>query len=97
MTRGQRRLISWFGIRGIGSLYYLLFAISHGVQPALAEHLLSLTLPVVVASVVLHGISVTPMMRRYETKKNAKNSLGPVLPASKPPAWWLRLTPNWWR
>ena len=88
LTRGQRRLISWFGIRGIGSLYYLLFAISHGVQPGLAEHLLSLTLPVVVASVVLHGISVTPMMRRYETKKNAKNaknSLGPVLPASKPP------------
>jgi NhaP-type Na+/H+ or K+/H+ antiporter len=70
LTRGQRRLVSWFGIRGIGSLYYLLYAISHGIKPALAQHLLAITLPVVVASVVLHGISVTPMMRRYETKKS---------------------------
>ena len=76
LTRGQRRLISWFGVRGIGSLYYLLFAISHGLEPALAQQLLSLTVPVIVASVVLHGISVTPMMRRYETKKNAKKNLG---------------------
>ena len=85
LTRGQRRLISWFGIRGIGSLYYLLFAISHGIEPALAEHLLSLTLPVVVASVVLHGISVTPMMRRYETKKTAKNRLSNPAPVGESP------------
>ena len=74
VSRGQRRLIGWFGIRGIGSLYYLLFAIRQGIEPALAQHLLSITLPVVVASVVLHGISVTPMMRRYETKKSAQSN-----------------------
>lgn len=74
VSRGQRRLIGWFGIRGIGSLYYLLFAIRQGIEPALAQHLLSITLPVVVASVVLHGISVTPMMRRYETKKSAQGN-----------------------
>lgn len=64
-----RRLMAWFGIRGIGSLYYLLYAINHGIHPALAERLLSLTLAVVVASVIVHGISVTPMMKRYETRK----------------------------
>ncbi len=74
VSRGQRRLIGWFGIRGIGSLYYLLFAIRQGIEPALAQHLLSITLPVVVASVVLHGISVTPMMRRYDTQKNAQSN-----------------------
>ncbi len=74
VSRGQRRLIGWFGIRGIGSLYYLLFAIRQGIEPALAQHLLSITLPVVVASVVLHGISVTPMMRRYDTKKSAQGN-----------------------
>ena len=72
LSRRQRWLIGWFGVRGIGSLYYLLFAISHGIKPALAHHLLSLTLPVVVASVVLHGITVTPMMRRYETAKSKR-------------------------
>jgi NhaP-type Na+/H+ or K+/H+ antiporter len=69
-VRGQqRRLMAWFGIRGIGSLYYLLFAINHGLAPDLAKDLLSITLSVVVASVVAHGVSVTPLMRRYEKRK----------------------------
>jgi len=68
----QRGLIAWFGIRGIGSLYYLLYAISHGVKPELAQMLLSVTVAVVVASVVLHGISVTPLMNRYEARKKAR-------------------------
>ena len=65
----QRRLIAWFGIRGIGSLYYLLYAINHGLAPAMAKDLLSITLAVVVASVVAHGVSVTPLMRRYEQRQ----------------------------
>lgn len=71
VQRSQRRLIAWFGIRGIGSVYYLMYAITHGLHPVIAERLLSLTLAVVVASMVLHGISVTPLMRRYERRKNA--------------------------
>ena len=35
----QRRLIAWFGIRGIGSLYYLTFAIAHGLDDDLARRL----------------------------------------------------------
>jgi NhaP-type Na+/H+ or K+/H+ antiporter len=71
VQRSQRRLIAWFGIRGIGSVYYLMYAITHGLQPVIAERLLSLTLAVVVASMVLHGVSVTPLMRRYERRKQA--------------------------
>ena len=70
----QRNLMGWFGIRGIGSLYYLLYAINHGIEPALAERLLSLTLAVVVASVVAHGISVTPLMSRYEARQTARKT-----------------------
>lgn len=78
----QRRLIAWFGIRGIGSLYYLLYAISHHIKPPLAERLLSLTLAVVVASVIAHGISVTPLMKRYEARK--PKSRGPRTGADGP-------------
>ena len=67
----QRRLMAWFGIRGIGSLYYLFYAISHEIEPALAQRLLSITVAVVMASVIAHGVSVTPLMRRYEDKKAA--------------------------
>lgn len=76
VQRSQRRLIAWFGIRGIGSVYYLMYAITHGLPPALAERLLSLTLAVVVASMVLHGVSVTPLMRRYEQRKRGKAAEG---------------------
>jgi NhaP-type Na+/H+ or K+/H+ antiporter len=59
-------LIGWFGIRGIGSLYYLSFAIVHGADGALGERLVGLTLWIVAISIVAHGLSVTPIMRRYE-------------------------------
>jgi NhaP-type Na+/H+ or K+/H+ antiporter len=72
----QRRLMAWFGIRGIGSLYYLLYAINHDLPPALGERLLSITVAVVVASVVVHGISVTPLMSRYEARKKGRGRAG---------------------
>jgi hypothetical protein len=65
-TRTQRRLIGWFGIRGIGSLYYLAFAITHGLQGPEGDLLAGMTLAVIVASVVAHGVSVTPLMKLYE-------------------------------
>lgn len=65
----QSRLIAWFGIRGIGSVYYLMFAISHGLPSPLAEQFISITLTAVAASVVLHGISVTPLMTIYSHRK----------------------------
>ena len=64
----QRVLMGWFGIRGIGSIYYLMFAITHGVEPRLAASMAALTLGVVVASIVVHGVSVTPLMNRYRER-----------------------------
>ncbi|MES2414067.1 MAG: cation:proton antiporter [Pseudomonadota bacterium] len=68
----QRRLMAWFGIRGIGSIYYLLYAIRHDIGNDLAERLLSLVIAVVVASVIAHGISVTPLMKKYEGRRAAR-------------------------
>jgi NhaP-type Na+/H+ or K+/H+ antiporter len=65
LSRPQRAFIAWFGVRGIGSIYYLAYALSHGVPQAAGQTLVDITLVVVAASIVLHGISVTPLMRRY--------------------------------
>ncbi|HLL55644.1 MAG TPA: cation:proton antiporter [Myxococcaceae bacterium] len=65
-SRPQRGLMAWFGIRGIGSLYYLFYALNHGVKDGLARQLVPLVLTVVAASIVVHGISVTPLMQRYQ-------------------------------
>lgn len=72
-VRSSRRwLLGWFGIRGIGSLYYLMYAANHGLAPALADRLTGLTLATVVASIVVHGISVTPLMAVYERRVAAR-------------------------
>jgi NhaP-type Na+/H+ or K+/H+ antiporter len=65
LSRPQRAFIAWFGVRGIGSIYYLAYALSHGVPPDAGQTLADITLVVVAASIVLHGISVTPLMKRY--------------------------------
>jgi len=72
VSRDQRVLISWFGIRGIGSIYYLMYAINHGLPRSLAEELVALTLTMVAASIVLHGISVTPLMSLYARRKGRR-------------------------
>lgn len=76
-SRTQRRLIAWFGIRGIGSVFYLAYALTHGVEPALAHQLTGLVLSAVVASIVLHGVSVTPLMQRYRREAGASRSRRP--------------------
>jgi sodium/hydrogen antiporter len=65
-SRSQKALMGWFGIRGIGSIFYLTYALGHGVSGGLADRLTSLVLSLVALSIVVHGISVTPLMKRYE-------------------------------
>lgn len=72
VSRSQRWLIGWFGIRGVGSLYYLMYAVNHGLDAELAQRLTSLTVAVMVTSIVVHGVSVTPMMAAYERALQAR-------------------------
>jgi NhaP-type Na+/H+ or K+/H+ antiporter len=61
----QRAFIAWFGVRGVGSIYYLAYALSRDVPAPTGRMLADVTLVVVAGSIILHGISVTPLMRRY--------------------------------
>jgi len=72
MSRAQRAFIAWFGVRGVGSIYYLAFALSHGVDGPLARQLVDLTLVVVASSIVLHGVSVTPLMQLYSSRRGRR-------------------------
>lgn len=65
LSAPQQAMIGWFGIRGIGSVFYLLLALRHGIEPRLAETLVSLTVWTVAASIVAHGLTAQPLMRRY--------------------------------
>jgi sodium/hydrogen antiporter len=65
----MRGMASWFGVRGIGSLYYLMYAIQHGLPESLALQFIHFTLVVVTLSILLHGISVKPLTRIFWRNK----------------------------
>lgn len=67
MAWSMRGMVAWFGVRGIGSLYYLMYAIQHGLPEDLALDLIQLTLVVVSLSIIMHGISVKPLMHKFWT------------------------------
>ena len=60
-----RGMTGWFGVRGIGSVYYLMYSIQHGLPEPLAMQLIQITLIVVTLSILLHGISVKPAMGHF--------------------------------
>jgi NhaP-type Na+/H+ or K+/H+ antiporter len=76
VSRRQRVFMAWFGVRGIGSVYYLAYALSHGLSGQPARAMADATLVVVAASIVVHGLSVTPLMRRYSRSDTRTRARG---------------------
>lgn len=68
LDRRQRGLMSWFGIRGIGSIYYLFYALNHGLIGTSSAVAVNLTLSVIALSIVVHGLSTQPMLVWYERR-----------------------------
>ena len=64
----SRWLCGWFGIRGVGSIYYLTYALGKGLKDELGEQIAWITFTTIVISVILHGISSTPLMNWYERR-----------------------------
>jgi NhaP-type Na+/H+ or K+/H+ antiporter len=75
LSPAETALIGWFGVRGAGSVFYLAYAIAHGLDPSVASTVANAVLPAVALSVVIHGISVTPFMKAYERRRGARKSL----------------------
>ena len=71
LSMPQTAMIGWFGIRGIGSVFYLMFALRHGLEPRISQQLVTLTLWTVAISIVTHGITAQPLMRRYIGSRSA--------------------------
>lgn len=61
----ERAIIGFFGIRGVGSFYYLAYGLNHAGFD-LPDKLWGAIGMTVLISVLLHGTTVTPIMRRYD-------------------------------
>jgi sodium/hydrogen antiporter len=60
-TRAERALISFFGIRGLGSIYYLAYGLNR-VELVEAETLWTLTAVTIFTSLIIHGLTARPAM-----------------------------------
>src|SRR3569833_1258919 len=68
----QTTLMAWFGIRGIGSLYYLMFALQYDWMQQQSERLVALVVTVISMSVFMLGVSSTPLMYWYYRRVRRK-------------------------
>jgi sodium/hydrogen antiporter len=66
----SRAATAFFGIRGVGTLYYIAFALSQASFPQEARSV-ALACAVVLGSIVLHGVAATPVMRRLDRMRTA--------------------------
>ena len=64
-------MIAFFGIRGLGSFYYLAFALGQAKFDR-PEILWVTVCLVVLVSIVVHGIAVTPAMRLLDRHRHLR-------------------------
>lgn len=77
----EKMTLAFFGIRGVGSIYYLAFGINHMPVPD-AERLWGIVGLVVLFSILLHGLTVTPIMRSLDRRRGVDPEAENGLPAN---------------
>lgn len=65
----EKIFLSWFGVRGIGSVYYLYFALNHNDSFDGNNVLIHHTLWTILFSIFLHGISVKIILKRFKSSE----------------------------
>ena len=65
---GERAAIAFFGVRAVGSVYYLAYALNKGDFPA-APTLWAVAAFVILLSAALHGVTAFPVMRRLDDSR----------------------------
>ncbi|RYG88982.1 MAG: sodium:proton antiporter [Alphaproteobacteria bacterium] len=66
-TGSEKLTLAFFGIRGVGSIYYVSYALNHAPFP-LADRLWAIVGLIILLSILLHGLTVTPIMRSLDRK-----------------------------
>lgn len=61
----EKMTLAFFGIRGVGSFYYLAYGLNH-LDLAEGERLWAIVGLVALLSILLHGLTVTPVMRQLD-------------------------------
>ena len=83
LPRRDRLLLAYLGIRGLGSVYYLAYGLNHGAFGD-SERLWAITGFIILTSIVVHGVTSTPLMTLIE-RLGGRSLQGEAAPANPPP------------
>lgn len=70
LDRGEIAAVAFFGVRGVGSVFYLGYAVTHEHVPD-EPWLWSTVAFTIIVSVILHGVTATPAMSRLDARRKA--------------------------
>lgn len=79
----ERAVVAFFGVRGVGSLFYIAYAVQEG-DFADADRLWGIVALVVVGSVLIHGAAATPVMRALDRRRDQRARSAGGNPAETP-------------
>jgi NhaP-type Na+/H+ or K+/H+ antiporter len=69
----EKVLLAFLGIRGVGSIYYVAYGLNHG-EFGDSERLWALVGFIVLASIIIHGVTATPLLERLAKWRTAKTA-----------------------
>ena len=72
-TRAERAATAFFGVRGVGSIYYVAYAVGAATFAG-SERIWAVVGLVVAASVVLHGVTAGPVMGLLDRRKTDRDA-----------------------
>jgi NhaP-type Na+/H+ or K+/H+ antiporter len=71
----ERALMAFLGIRGIGSVYYVAYALNHG-EFGDSERLWAMVGFIIAVSIVIHGITASPLLMRLASRRRGRRRDG---------------------
>ena len=82
LPQRDRVMLAYLGIRGLGSVYYLAYGLNHG-DFGDSERLWAITGLIIFVSIIVHGITATPLMALLE-RLGGRSLQGRAAPANPP-------------
>jgi NhaP-type Na+/H+ or K+/H+ antiporter len=68
----EKAFVAWFGVRGVGTLYYVALIVTAGALDAAEQELVVWTcLAAVLISIVVHGMTAGPSLRRLLVRQRS--------------------------
>lgn len=80
----ERAVIAFFGVRGVGSLFYIAYGLQNGSFPG-DDRLWAVVTVVILGSILIHGVAATPTMALLDRARRRRARRSGTTPVAETP------------